>query len=86
MYYPGFSENANDSLQMAGSASARVGIVFNSDVDSDSNSLIFMKVFEIATSSFRSVMSQHHTTILYSWLAVNPFEFLMLSDLKVSDY
>ncbi|KAJ9552536.1 hypothetical protein OSB04_016581 [Centaurea solstitialis] len=37
---------------MAGSANARVGFVFNSDVDSDSNSLIFMKVFEIATSSY----------------------------------
>ncbi|KVH88595.1 UDP-glucose:Glycoprotein Glucosyltransferase [Cynara cardunculus var. scolymus] len=37
---------------MAGSANARVGFVFNSDVDPDSNSLTFMKVFEIATSSY----------------------------------
>ncbi|KAI3702099.1 hypothetical protein L6452_27772 [Arctium lappa] len=37
---------------MAGSANARVGFAFNSDVDYDSNSLIFMKVFEITTSSY----------------------------------
>ncbi|GJX20436.1 UDP-glucose:glyco glucosyltransferase isoform X1 [Tanacetum coccineum] len=37
---------------MAGSASARVGFLFNSDLDSDSNSFILMKALEITASSF----------------------------------
>nr|GEV63748.1 UDP-glucose:glycoprotein glucosyltransferase [Tanacetum cinerariifolium] len=36
---------------MAGSASARVGFLFNSDLDSDSNSFILMKALEITASS-----------------------------------
>ncbi|KAD6454405.1 hypothetical protein E3N88_09111 [Mikania micrantha] len=37
---------------MAGSASARVGLLFNSDFDPDSYSFILMKAFEITTSSY----------------------------------
>ncbi|KAJ0710636.1 putative UDP-glucose:Glycoprotein Glucosyltransferase [Helianthus annuus] len=37
---------------MAGSANARVGLLFNSDFDADSYSFIFMKACEIAASSY----------------------------------
>ncbi|KAI3827826.1 hypothetical protein L1987_01912 [Smallanthus sonchifolius] len=37
---------------MAGSASARVGFLFNSDFDSDSYSFILMKAFEITAASY----------------------------------
>nr|XP_043627577.1 UDP-glucose:glycoprotein glucosyltransferase [Erigeron canadensis] len=37
---------------MGGSANARVGLLFNSDFDFDSNSFIFMKTFEITVSSY----------------------------------
>ncbi|PWA75078.1 UDP-glucose:glycoprotein glucosyltransferase [Artemisia annua] len=37
---------------MAGSASARVGFLFNSDLDSGSNSFILMKALEITASSY----------------------------------
>lgn len=37
---------------LADSPRGRVGFLFNSDIDSDSNSLIFMKVLEVTASSY----------------------------------
>ncbi|KAI7751028.1 hypothetical protein M8C21_007077 [Ambrosia artemisiifolia] len=37
---------------MGGSSNARVGLLFNSDFDSDSNSFTFMKAFEISASLY----------------------------------
>ncbi|CAI9304355.1 unnamed protein product [Lactuca saligna] len=37
---------------LADSPRGRVGFLFNSDIDSDSNSLIFMKVLEVTSSSY----------------------------------
>lgn len=37
---------------IAGSQSARLGILFNTNLDSDSHSLFFVKVFEVAASSY----------------------------------
>lgn len=50
------SKKTNTYLQLADSPRGRVGFLFNSDIDSDSNSLIFMKVLEVTASSYRSVI------------------------------
>lgn len=41
--------------QMKGSKVARLGVLFNCNHDADASSLLFMKAFEITTSSFRFV-------------------------------
>lgn len=40
---------------MAGSNNARLGVLFNANLDAESPGLLFVKVFEITASSYRSV-------------------------------
>lgn len=42
-------------MQIAGSKNARLGVLFNAELDAESPGLLFVKFFQITASSYRSV-------------------------------
>lgn len=51
-------------MQIAGSKNARLGVLFNAELDAESPGLLFVKFFQITASSYRSVYIKQYMNLL----------------------
>lgn len=54
-------------MQIAGSKNARLGVLFNADLDAKSPGLLFVKFVQITASSYRSVYVKQYMKFCFKY-------------------